>query len=225
MDLVFLIYPDFTTLDLVGPLEVLSLLPDVEIKIAAARRGMVWPDNSALPVVAPYGIDEIDRADLLLVPGGTGTTATLTDARLTEWIARIDRTTRWTCSVCTGSLLLGAAGLLQGKPATTHWATMEALRSFGATPVAQRWVEAGKIVTAAGVSAGIDLALHLAAQIAGADTAKAIQLAIEYDPAPPFAAGSPAAAGPEIVAAVASGMTALTDRGGRSRPNLGWLAG
>lgn len=220
MEIVFPIYDHFTTLDLVGPLEVLSLLPDAEIKVAATERGTVWPDNAALPVVAPYKLDDIAHADLLIVPGGTGTLAALGDRALVDAIARLDRTTRWTCSVCTGSLLLGAAGLLQGKPATTHWAMLDALRAHGAEPVSQRWVEAGKIITAAGVSAGIDLALHLAALIAGETVAKAVQLAIEYDPDPPFASGSPQSAGPDVMAAFAAGATALMSRAERPRPHL-----
>lgn len=218
-----LIYENFTQLDLVGPLEVLSLLPNAEIRIAATQRGVIWADNGVLPVIAPFDVDDIETADVLLIPGGTGTVAALEDARLVDAVRRIDKGTRWTTSVCTGSLLLGAAGLLAGRKATTHWAMMEALGEQGADPVSQRWVEDGKFITAAGVSAGIDMALYLAAKLAGDDTAKAIQLAIEYDPAPPFTAGSPASAGPEVITAVAGGQTALNTRSERPRPDLGFL--
>ncbi len=210
-------------LDLVGPLEVLSLLPEAEIRIAATERGVVWADNAVLPVIAPFGVDEIAAADVLIVPGGTGTVAALDDRHLVEAVRRLDAGTRWTCSVCTGSLLLGAAGLLAGKEATTHWAMMDALARQGAKPVSQRWVESGKFITAAGVSAGIDMALHLAATLAGKETAKAIQLGIEYDPAPPFDAGSPAKAGAAVMEAVAGGATALTARGSRPRPHIAFV--
>ena len=223
MLIVFPIYDQFTTLDLVGPIEVLSLLPDVEVKVVAIQRGIVWPDNAALPVIAPFALDEIAHADVLIVPGGTGTLAAREDRQLVEWIARIDQTSQWTCSVCTGSLLLGAAGLLNGKPATTHWAMLDALRVYGAEPVTERWVRSDKVITAAGVSAGIDMALQLAALVADEQMARAIQLAIEYDPAPPFTAGSPETAGADIVGAVAEGQTALTTRPMRTRPNLGFL--
>jgi len=223
MKIAALIYENFTLLDLVGPLEVLTLLPDVECQIAATKRGPVWPDNAVLPVIAPFDLVDVLSADLLLIPGGSGTVAALGDYALVECIKRLDAATRQTCSVCTGSLLLGAAGLLTNREATTHWAMVEMLASFGATPVMQRWVKSDKYVTAAGVSAGIDMALHLAAILAGETVAKAIQLAIEYDPAPPFAAGSPEKAGSDIIEAVSAGETALVSRAERVRADISFL--
>ena len=139
---------------------------------------------------------------LVVVPGGLGTRPLLGDERLLSWLRAAHEALSWTTSVCTGSLLLGAAGLLDDTDATTHWLELDTLRGLGARPVEERVVERGKLVTAAGVSAGIDMALHLAAHIAGETTARAIQLAIEYDPQPPFDSGSPAKAGPELVALV-----------------------
>lgn len=223
MRIAALIYENFTQLDLVGPLEVLSLLPEVDIRVGATTRGVVWADNGVLPMIAPFDVDEIEAADVLVIPGGTGTLAALEDLRLVAAVRRIHAGTHWTCSVCTGSLLLGAAGLLAGDEATTHWSMMEALAGLGAKPVSKRWVESGKIMTAAGVSAGIDMALHLVAKLADDEVAKAIQLAIEYDPAPPFDAGSPVKAGAKVMAAVANGATGLTSRASRPRPTIDFL--
>lgn len=218
MRIAVLIYEGFTMLDMVGPVEVLSLLPDVEIALVAPQAGLVWPDNQAVPFVAPFGIADIDAADILLVAGGTGTVQWLGDAPLIDWIAGISAGARWTASVCTGALLLAKAGLLGGKPATTHWAATAMLRDLGAVPTAQRWVEAGTVITAAGVSAGIDMALALAARLAGEPAARAVQLGIEYDPQPPFDSGNAATAAPEVVAAASDGS--MWGRMARSRPVL-----
>lgn len=208
MRIAVLIYEGFTMLDMVGPVEVLSLLADVEICLVAPQAGLVWPDNQAVPFVAPFGIADIDAADILLVAGGTGTVPWLENAPLIEWIARISARARWTASVCTGALLLAKAGLLTGKPATTHWGATDLLRGLGAEPVAKRWVESGTVITAAGVSAGIDMALALAARLAGETTARAVQLGIEYDPQPPYDSGAPSKATPEIRALVEAALTA-----------------
>jgi putative intracellular protease/amidase len=200
MDIVIPIFNDFTALDAIGPYEVLRALPGAKVVFAAAERGPVRTDNLDLGLHADVALSEIDAADVLVVPGGRGTRAAMKDETLLAWVRRIHETTRYTTSVCTGSLILGAAGLLTGLDATTHWTQPELLESTGARYVEQRVVQHGKIVTAAGVSSGIDMALTLAAQIAGDDAAKAIQLTIEYDPQPPFDAGSPAKAGPAIVA-------------------------
>jgi transcriptional regulator GlxA family with amidase domain len=141
----------------------------------------------------------VDAADILLVPGGPGDQSVTADAATLEWIRRLHERTTWTTSVCTGALILGAAGILQGLRATTHWASLDELRRYGAEPVKARTVESGKVVTAAGVSAGIDLALRLAARVAGDDFARAVQLGIEYDPEPPFDAGSPEKVPKELV--------------------------
>ncbi|CAM5362437.1 DJ-1/PfpI family protein [Kitasatospora aureofaciens] len=201
MRIAVLLYPDFTTLDAVGPYEVLSRIPGAEVVFTAAGRGPVRNDLTSLAITADAALDEVDSADLLLVPGGPGTEAQLTDEAVLDWVRRIDATTTWTTSVCSGSLLLGAAGLLRGRRATSHWGVLDQLPRFGAEPTgSERIVVDGKYATAAGVSAGIDLALTLTGLIAGDETAQAIQLLIEYDPQPPYAAGSLAKASPEVVA-------------------------
>jgi transcriptional regulator GlxA family with amidase domain len=217
--IVVLLFDGFTMLDAVGPIEVLSLLPDSEILIVAKSAGVVWPDNQAVPFIAPFGLADVSEADILIVPGGPGSDAMETDAAVLEWIGRIDKSTQWTCSVCTGALVLGAAGLLKGKDATTHWGALPRLEEFGARPVSRRWVEQGNILTAAGVSAGIDMALYLASHLTSELAARAIQLGIEYDPEPPFECGSVAAAGPDVLSAVLDGTIAM-DRSGRARPRL-----
>lgn len=200
MDIVIPLFPNFTALDAIGPYEVLHALPGANVTFAAAARGLVTADDPALAVNATAALSEIDSADILVVPGGGGTRAAMKDEAMLEWVRRIHSTTRYTTSVCTGSLVLGAAGLLDGLTATTHWARIALLEETGAKYTEQRVVQQGKIITAAGVSSGIDMALMLAAQIAGDDQAKALQLRIEYDPQPPFDAGAPGKAGPEIVA-------------------------
>lgn len=212
-----LVYEGFTMLDLVGPIELLSMLPDADIRIVAKDAGTVWPDNQVLPIIAPFGINDVRSSDILLVPGGPGCAAVMDDPALLEWIVGIDRLTAVTCSVCTGSLILGMAGLLTGKEATSHWSTLNALENFGATPVNRRWVRAGKIVTAAGVSAGIDMALELCRELAGEDVARAAQLALEYDPSPSLDSGDHRNVPQKVKAAVFDG-TICFDRRGRSRP-------
>ncbi len=190
MDIVCLLFDGITALDIVGPYEVLQRLPEADVAFVAAKAGEVRTDNGFLALVADHALDEITAADVLVVPGGFATRALETDEGLLEWIRAVDVTTEWTTSVCTGSMLLAAAGLLEGKEATTHWASLERLGEYGAIPTERRVVEQGKIVTAAGVSAGIDMGLTLAARIAGEEYAQGIQLGIEYDPQPPFDAGS-----------------------------------
>ena len=199
MRIVIPIFDRFTALDAVGPYEVLSRLPGAEVTFAAAAAGPVRTDTGALAITADAALDDIDSCDVLTIPGGPGTRELMTDPQLIDWVTRIHPTTTWTTSVCTGSLLLGAAGLLNGLKATTHWAASDLLESLGATYTEERVVIEGKIITAAGVSAGIDMALTLAAKIAGDEIAQAIQLGIEYDPQPPFDAGAPSKAAPEIV--------------------------
>ncbi len=210
MDIVCLLFEGITALDIVGPYEVLQRLPEAKVTFVASSAGEVRTDNGFLALVADHSLDEITHADVLVVPGGFATRALEHDERLLEWIRAIDVTTQWTTSVCTGSMLLAAAGLLVGKEATTHWASLGRLAEYGAIPTGRRVVEQGKIVTAAGVSAGIDMGLTLAARIAGDEYAQGIQLGIEYDPQPPFDAGSLSKA----PAPVAEFMTALySDRG------------
>jgi putative intracellular protease/amidase len=202
MRIVIPIFPQFTALDAIGPYEVLHMFPGAEVVFAAAERGTVRTDSGAVGLYADAAFREIDAADVLVVPGGWGTRALLHDETTLSWVRAVHATTQWTASVCTGSLVLAAAGLLDGLEATTHWGAVETLEELGARYTARRVVPQGKVITAAGVSSGIDMALTLAALIAGEECAKAIQLHIEYDPQPPFDAGSPEKAGPQIVALV-----------------------
>jgi len=203
MNLTFLLYEGFTALDAVGPYEVLSRLPGAEVRWVAPKAGNITTDNGKLTMVADGSIDDVTSTDILVVPGGFGTRKLIEDTKVVEWTKAIHETTTWTTSVCTGSLLLAAAGLLDGLDATCHWAVMDLLGTLGAKPTSERVVRQGKIITAAGVSSGIDMGLTLASLIMGDDVAKAIQLGIEYDPQPPFDAGSPEKAGKEIVDLVA----------------------
>lgn len=204
MRIACMLFDGITALDVVGPYEVLQRLPGATVEFVARERGEVRTDNRFLGLVADHSFDELDAADLLVVPGGFGTRALESDDRTLEWIRELDATTTWTTSVCTGSMLLAAAGLLRGKEATSHWASLPRLAHYGAVPTARRVVEQGKVVTAAGVSSGIDMALVLAARIAGDDFAAGVQLAIEYDPQPPFDAGSPDKAPPHVVERLAT---------------------
>jgi putative intracellular protease/amidase len=202
MRIAILIFDRLTALDAVGPYEVLSRVPEGEVTFVAPEAGPKRTDTGRLALVADATIDELPDPDVLLVPGGEGNRPLLRDERVLDWVRRADATSTWTTSVCTGSLVLGAAGVLDGKRATSHWAFCERLRDFGATPTPERVVEDGKVITGAGVSAGIDLGLIVAARIGGEDLAKAIQLGIEYDPDPPFDTGSPEKAPAEMVEAV-----------------------
>lgn len=194
------LYPDLTLLDVIGPYQVLTLVPDVEVVLCATERGRLSDDNGLVHLDVEHTFDEVADPDVVLVGGGFGTRRLMRpDSTIVEWLRGADATTTWTTSVCTGSLLLGAAGCLDGRRATTHWHHVDLLEGFGATYSPERVVADGKYLTGAGVSAGIDLALTLAARIAGDDVARAVQLGIEYDPQPPFDAGSPAKAGPDLV--------------------------
>jgi putative intracellular protease/amidase len=199
MKIKILIFDGLTALDAVGPYEVFRSVPGWEVEFVAPRAGEIRTDVGSLGLSADRAYAEVDSADLVLVPGGHGNRALLSDEPLLEWLREIDRGTKWTTSVCTGSLVLGAAGLLQGRRATGHWLYLEPLSEYGAEPVGGRFVEDGKYVTAAGVSAGIDMALHLVGQEVGPEVAQAVQLGIEYDPQPPFDAGHPSKADDAIV--------------------------
>lgn len=199
MRIAFVAYEGLTALDLVGPLDVLSRVPNADVDLVASRPGTMGNDNGVLQFVAPHRLDALPAPDVVVVPGGmAGTWRAMQDQTLLAWLRGVAGTARWVTSVCTGAHVLGAAGLLDGRQATTHWAVLEGLARHGATPKAERFVIDGNIVTAAGVSAGIDLALWLAGEIAGGDVARIIQLLIEYDPDPPFDAGSPTKAGDVI---------------------------
>jgi transcriptional regulator GlxA family with amidase domain len=193
MDIAIPLYDRFTALDAVGPYEVLWRLPGARVHWIGAE-ARAYSTDRGLQIVAEATLDDVPSPDVLVVPGGTGTLAALEDERLVDWIRTADATSTWTTSVCTGALLLGAAGLLEGRRATTHWAYLDRLAAYGAEATSQRVVEQGKVITSAGVSSGIDMALTLAARIAGDDVAQAIQLRIEYDPEPPFDTGSTAKA-------------------------------
>ena len=206
MDIAILLFERLTALDAIGPYEVLQRLPGAEVKFVGAERGPVRTEQGMLGLVADYTREEVTSADILVVPGGIGTRPLVDDEPTLEWIRAIDAGSEWTTSVCTGSLLLGAAGLLQGKEATTHWRVLDLLSHFGATPVSRRVVEQGKIITAAGVSSGIDMALTLAARVAGDEIAQAIQLGIEYDPQPPFDSGSVAKASESVYNLALAGL-------------------
>jgi putative intracellular protease/amidase len=199
MEIAIPLYDRFTALDAVGPYEVLSRLPGYQVAFVAAEPGPYKTDNGMLTVIAERSLDDLPSPEILVVPGGWGTRTAMEDERLVGWIRAVHESSDWTTSVCTGSLLLGAAGVLDGIEATSHWLELETLERFGATPTGRRVVEQGKVVTAAGVSSGIDMALVLAARIAGDDYAKAVQLLIEYDPQPPFDSGSTEKASPDLV--------------------------
>jgi transcriptional regulator GlxA family with amidase domain len=198
MQIAILLYDRFTALDAVGPYEVLSRLPGAELSFVAAEARPYTTDTGHLTVVPERTIDAVPSPDVVLVPGGPGEDA-MHDDRVLDWLRTAHETTTWTTSVCTGSLILARAGVLDGVRATSHWLAMKRLGELGAVPVGERIVEDGKVITAAGVSAGIDMALHLASRISGDDVAKFVQLFIEYDPQPPFDAGSPEKAPAELV--------------------------
>lgn len=206
MDIAIPIFDAITALDAIGPYEVLSRLPGARVRFVAMEAGPYKTDNRQLTLMADEPISAVPKPEILMVPGGFGTRALLTPNPLLDWIRQAHETTTWTTSVCTGSLLLGAAGILRGLRATTHWAAMDQLKTFGAEPSMQRVIVQGKVVTAAGVSSGIDMALHLAAKIAGEDIAQSIQLGIEYDPEPPFSSGHPKKAPAHVLEIVQSRM-------------------
>jgi transcriptional regulator GlxA family with amidase domain len=199
VDIAILLFDRLTALDAIGPYEVLSRLPGAQVTFVAAEPGIKRTDVGSLGLVADAALDAVDRPDIVVVPGGPGQADQMDHEHTLSWLRAVHEHTRWTTSVCTGSLLLAAAGLLEGRRATTHWQALDSLAALGVTAVAERYVIDGKIVTAAGVSAGIDMALVLAAEVAGDDIAQAIQLGTEYDPQPPFDAGSPSRAPAHVV--------------------------
>ena len=209
MEIALLIYEGLAPLDAIGPYEVMRNVPGWTVHTVAKEKGEVRDERGTLGLVADRELAEVTAPDLVVVPGGAGNRPLLEDEELLGWLREVDRATKWTTSVCTGSLLLGAAGLLEGKRATTNWIVLEALRNYGAEPIGGRFVEDGKVITAAGVTAGIDMALHLVARELGPEVAQAVQLGIEYDPDPPFDSGSPEKAAPEIVELVRRAATPL----------------
>jgi len=201
MQIAILLFDKLAAQDAVGPYEVFRCVPGWEVSFVGKEPGEVRSEGG-LGLSVDRGLAEVGEPELVLVPGGRGSDDLLEDEEILSWLRAVDGKTRWTTSVCTGALVLGAAGLLEGKRATSNWLALEDLRKYGADPVGGRFVEDGKIVTAAGVTAGIDMALHLVGREAGPEVAQAVQLGIEYDPDPPFDAGSPEKAPAAIVEAV-----------------------
>ncbi|MEU3712074.1 DJ-1/PfpI family protein [Streptomyces catenulae] len=199
MQIAIVLYDRFTALDALGPYEMLCRTPGTETVFVAERPGPVTNDQGALTLIAQKALDEVPDPDIVVVPGGPGQRDQMTNETLLGWLRTADATSTWTTSVCTGSLLLAAAGLLRGRRATSHWRALDTLATYGAEPTGERVVVDGKIVTGAGVSAGLDMALTLLGKVAGDEFAQTVQLAIEYDPQPPYDAGSPQKAPAAIV--------------------------
>ena len=214
MQIAFLLYDRFTALDVAGPHDVLNSVPGNEPIFVAEQPGPVRNESDTLSLVADASLDEVRSPDIVVVPGGFGNRTLLDHQPLHEWIRDVHETSTWTTSVCTGSLLLAAAGLLDGVPAATHWLARDLLAELGAKPVPDRVVEQGKIITAAGVSSGIDMALRLVQRINGDEVAQAVQLGIEYDPEPPLDAGSPEKAPEPIVDLVRQAFAAQGETAG-----------
>jgi putative intracellular protease/amidase len=213
----FVAYPGFTALDMIGPYEVLRNLPGAEVRFVWHEPGPVTSDSGVLVIGATHSLAETPSPDVILVPGGPATPVHARDEKLLDWLRQAHRTASWTTSVCSGSVILAAAGLLEGRRATSHWLAIPLLKGFGAIPVSdERIVREGNVVTSAGVSAGLDLALWLAGEIGGEGRAKAIQLAIEYDPQPPFDCGHMSKASPTTKAAA----TALLSKDSAKPANL-----
>ncbi|MFY4720802.1 DJ-1/PfpI family protein [Streptomyces sp. LaBMicrA B280] len=205
MQIAVVVYDRFTALDVVGPYEILSRLPDAKLTFVAERAGAVRTETGFLALTADRALHELPDPDIVVVSGGPGTLAQLENPVLLDWLRAADTTSTWTTSVCSGSLLLAAAGLLKGRRATSHWTVLPMLEQYGARPTGERVVTEGKYVTAAGVSSGIDMALTLVGRIAGDEHAQAVQLLTEYDPQPPYDAGSPEKAPAHLVEELRSG--------------------
>jgi putative intracellular protease/amidase len=199
VNIAILLFEGFTALDAVGPYETLGRIPGAEVTFVAETLGPVRTDTGKLAITADATLADLTDPEIVVIPGGPGQSKQMDNDKVLEWIRHAHETSAWTTSVCTGSLLLAAAGLLDGKRATSHWLALDQLPAFGAEPTLERVVVDGKIVTAAGVSSGIDMGLTLIARIAGDEVAQAVQLGIEYDPQPPFDAGSPEKAPAPIV--------------------------
>jgi putative intracellular protease/amidase len=199
MEIAILLFDDLTALDAVGPYEVLKLIPGAKVRFPAREPGAKRMNGRSLSMLADCSFRDVPAPEIVVVPGGPGVGSVLDDPATLDWIRTVHKTSRWTTSVCTGSRILAAAGILRGIRATSHWLALDSLRDYGAEPVSERVVRSGKIITAAGVSAGIDMALTLVGIECGEQTAQTIQLAIEYDPQPPFHAGSPSKAPKAVV--------------------------
>ena len=202
LEIAVALFEQVTALDAIGPYEVLQRLPDAEVRFVGHRKGEVRTDNGFLGLSVDHSFEEVVKPDVVLIPGGIGTRALVHDPTMLDWIRTAHATSEYTTSVCTGSLLLAAAGVLDGLRATTHFSARPLLAKYGAEPCDDRVVQQGKVITAAGVSSGIDMALHLAELLADAITAKALQLMIEYDPQPPHDAGAIHKVDPEVLTRV-----------------------
>lgn len=198
MKIAILLYPGFTSLDAIGPYEMLVHAPGIKVMLVAKEKTLLTGEKDIFKIMPSHSFEDVDAADVLLVPGGPGEVDAATDAATIAWINKIHAGSRYTTSVCTGALVLAKAGILDRKPATTHWAAADTLRALGSDYRAERWVQNDKVITAAGVSAGMDMALFLLAELIGPDAAKMMQLGTEYDPHPPFDSGSVAKAEPHI---------------------------
>ncbi|MGW6917822.1 DJ-1/PfpI family protein [Kitasatospora sp. NPDC054939] len=199
MDIVIPLFDDFEPLDAIGPYEILGYVPGATVRFVTAEPGLVQDVLGSLPVHIPTRYSEVERCDVLLIPGGGSFQAMVADPDFLDWVRRMHAGSRFTTSVCTGALVLGAAGLLKGLTATTHWAAAADLESYGATYTPERVVRHDRLITSAGVSSGIDMAVQLAALLTDDVTAQAIQLYTEYDPQPPFDSGSVAKAPAEVL--------------------------
>ncbi|MGW2834935.1 DJ-1/PfpI family protein [Streptomyces sp. NPDC001286] len=199
MQIAILLFDQFTALDAVGPYETLGRLPDAQTVFVAERTGPVRSDTGNLALLADRTLADVPSPDILVIPGGPGQRALMEHEPLLNWLRTADATSTWTTSVCTGALLLAAAGLLTGRRATTHWLTLDQLKQYGVEPTGERVVFDDKYVTAAGVSSGIDMGLTLLGRIAGDEQAMTVQLLTEYDPQPPYDAGSPQKAPASLV--------------------------
>jgi transcriptional regulator GlxA family with amidase domain len=201
MQIAIPLFDRLTALDGIGPYEVLQRLPDATVTFVGTRRGEVRTENGFLGLTVDAEVEEVPRPDVIVVPGGVGSREAMKDERLVDWVRAAHETTRFTTSVCTGSFVLGAAGLLEGLTATTHWSVLNELAEVGAIPTMDRVVEHldRRVITAAGVSSGIDMALRLSELLVDDVAAKAMQLMIEYDPQPPFDCGHLERAGDVVV--------------------------
>jgi transcriptional regulator GlxA family with amidase domain len=213
MQIAIALYPGFTALDAIGPYQVFSVAPGTSVVLCAATPGRLSDDNGLLQLDVEHGLTDVPRPDVLVVPGGPGSAvAAAEDGPLVDWVRSAHEHTTFTTSVCTGAQVLGAAGLLRGLTATTHWCYADRLADYGATATEQRVVfeDEARVVTAAGVSSGIDMALAVLGRLAGDEMAQAVQLGIEYDPQPPYDAGSPTKAPGPIRDLVAAAITSST---------------
>ena len=200
MTIIFYIYNGMTMLDAIGPYEILRNIQGVDIKFVSKKKGAITADSHLIDINSKYAINDISEADILVIPGSTiAFIREMKDKEVLNWIKKIDITTQYTVTVCTGSIILAATGLLKNMKATSHWKPIGLLSEYGAVPTRERIVEEGKYITAAGVSAGIDMAIYLVNKLKGENAAKAAQLSIEYDPQPMFNSGNYLTAQKDII--------------------------